>query len=265
MEQKLLVGRYDASTAPAPAPSAAPAPTATAAPAPAPSAATATATAAAGDSQTAVAAQPYVKPALGAMLNVFDLEAVAQRVMKHEAWDYYSSGADDEITLRENHSVFHRVWLRPRVLVNVKTVSTACTLLGRQSSMPLYISATALARLADAQGEVALVRAARAAGVMYMLPTLSSCSLDEMLGAADFKQQTLWSQLYVNSNRAAAESYVRRAEAGGCKALFVTVDAPQLGRREKDMRNKFSSKTAGTTTHCPPQHLICHLLAADVI
>lgn len=33
---------------------------------------------------------------------------------------------------------------------------------------------------------------------------------------------------------------MKRAEQGGVKALFITVDAPQLGRREKDMRNKFT-------------------------
>jgi L-lactate dehydrogenase (cytochrome) len=33
---------------------------------------------------------------------------------------------------------------------------------------------------------------------------------------------------------------VQHAEARGCKGLFITVDAPQLGRREKDMRSKFS-------------------------
>ncbi len=33
---------------------------------------------------------------------------------------------------------------------------------------------------------------------------------------------------------------IKQAERGGIKALFVTVDAPLLGRREKDMRNKFT-------------------------
>lgn len=40
------------------------------------------------------------KPALSEMLNLLDFENVAKRVMKKEAWAYYSSGADDEITLR---------------------------------------------------------------------------------------------------------------------------------------------------------------------
>jgi len=56
--------------------------------------------------------------------------------------------------------------------------------------------------------------------------------------------QTQFFQLYVNSNRKVTEEVVRKAERNGCKALFVTVDAPQLGRREKDMRNKFTAKEA---------------------
>lgn len=48
----------------------------------------------------------WTKPPVEHMLNIFDVEAVAQKVMKKEGWDYYSSGADDEITLRENHAAF---------------------------------------------------------------------------------------------------------------------------------------------------------------
>ncbi|MCL4418494.1 hypothetical protein M1146_00145 [Patescibacteria group bacterium] len=44
------------------------------------------------------------KPPLSTMLNLFDFEAIASKVMEHEGWSYYSSGADDEITLRENHA-----------------------------------------------------------------------------------------------------------------------------------------------------------------
>jgi L-lactate dehydrogenase (cytochrome) len=43
----------------------------------------------------------------------------------------------------------------------------------------------------------------------------------------------------VNRDRAATKRFVEHAEARGIKGLFITVDAPQLGRREKDMRMKF--------------------------
>lgn len=48
-----------------------------------------------------------------------------------------------------------------------------------------------------------------------------------------------WLQLYVNKDRSITKKIVERAEAVGCKGLFITVDAPQLGRRERDMRSKF--------------------------
>lgn len=51
--------------------------------------------------------------------------------------------------------------------------------------------------------------------------------------------QTLFLQLYVNRDREITKRYVQHAEKRDVKALFITVDAPQLGRREKDMRMKF--------------------------
>lgn len=53
------------------------------------------------------------------------------------------------------------------------------------------------------------------------------------------RDQVQWLQLYVNKDRNITRKIVEHAEKRGCKALFITVDAPQLGRREKDMRSKF--------------------------
>jgi len=183
---------------------------------------------------------PYGKPPLDQMLNMMDFEAVARQTMKKEGWGYYSSGGDDEITLRENHAAFQRIWLRPRIMVDVSEVNTSTTMLGTKTSLPLYITATALGRLADPEGEVVLTRAAAKENIIQMCPTLASNSLDEMVSARS-RDQTQWYQLYVNKNRHLTEKIVKRAEAGGMKALFITVDAPALGRREKDMRNKFAA------------------------
>ncbi len=185
----------------------------------------------------------WEKPPLDAMFNTFDFESVAANTMTEEGWGYYSSGADDEITLRENHTAFQRIWFRPRILVNVKDIDMTTTILGVKSSFPLYFSATALGKLADDEGELAISRAAATSDVIYMLPTLSSYSLDEMLEVRR-PNQVQFAQLYVNAKRERTKEYVQRLEAGGIKALFVTVDAPQLGRREKDMRNKFTKNTA---------------------
>ena len=177
------------------------------------------------------------------ILNTRDMAQVAESVMDPPGWAYYASAADDEVTLRENEAAFGRLWLRPRVLVDVSKVDTSAELLGVPSSFPLYVTATALAKLADPEGEVAITRACAKANVPYMCPTLSSCSLEEMTSARA-PDQTQWFQLYVNKDRAVAKDLLQRAETGGCKAVFVTVDAPQLGRRERDMRFKAPQKSS---------------------
>jgi len=183
----------------------------------------------------------FRKPPLAGMLNTFDFESVAREVMEPQAWGYYSSGGDDEITLRDNHMAFQRITMRPRILVNVAEIDMTTSFLGVNSSLPLYFTATALAKLAHQDGEVAIVKAAKKAGVPYMLPTLSSYTLDEMLAAREPGQE-LFSQLYVNPERSRTQEYVEKLEKNGVRALFITVDAPQLGRREKDMRNKFTQQ-----------------------
>lgn len=179
------------------------------------------------------------KPLLEQCYNLMDFEAVARRVMKKTAWGYYSSAADDEITLRENHSAFHRIWFRPQILVDVEKVDFSTTMLGDKVDMPFYVTATALGKLGHPEGEVCLTRAAAKHNVIQMIPTLASCAFDEMLDAAE-DGQVQWLQLYVNKDRAITKKIVEHAEARGCKGLFITVDAPQLGRREKDMRSKFT-------------------------
>ncbi|KAF2167736.1 hypothetical protein M409DRAFT_21887 [Zasmidium cellare ATCC 36951] len=178
-------------------------------------------------------------PILEQCYNLMDFEAVARRVMKKTAWAYYSSGADDEITMRENHSAFHKIWFRPRILQNVENIDLSTTMLGTKVSIPFYVTATALGKLGNPEGEIVLTRGARKHNVIQMIPTLASCSFDEIVDARE-GNQVQWLQLYVNKNRDITKRIVEHAEKRGCKGLFITVDAPQLGRREKDMRSKFS-------------------------
>lgn len=81
------------------------------------------------------------------------------------------------------------------------------------------------------------------------IPTLASCAFDEIVDASQPGQvqfYQLWgcdhificSSLtqpysYVNKDRNITQKLVQHAEARGIKGLFITVDAPQLGRREK--------------------------------
>ncbi|CDZ98591.1 cytochrome b2 [Phaffia rhodozyma] len=180
------------------------------------------------------------RPALGEVLSLHDFEGIAREVMEPRGWAYYSSGADDEVTMRENHMAYGRVFFRPRILRDVTEVDYSTTILGQKSSMPIYITATALGKLGHPEGEKNLTRAGGKHGVIQMIPTLASCSFDEIVDAA-IPGQVQFMQLYVNKDREKTKKIVQHAESRGIKGLFITVDAPQLGRREKDMRQKFDN------------------------
>ncbi|KAK9312963.1 FMN-dependent dehydrogenase-domain-containing protein [Lipomyces starkeyi] len=182
-------------------------------------------------------------PPVSQCYNLLDFEDIARQTMKKTAWAYYSSGADDEITLRENHAAFHRIWFRPKVLVDVSKIDLSTTMLGCPSSVPFYITATALGKLGNPEGEVVLTRAGYRENVIQMIPTLASCSFDEIVDAKQ-GDQIQWLQLYVNQDREITRKIVQHAEKRGCRALWITVDAPQLGRREKDMRSKYDEQAA---------------------
>lgn len=186
-------------------------------------------------------------PPLEAITNLYDFEFLASQILTKQAWAYYSSGADDEITMRENHSAYHRIFFKPKVLVNVSKVDTKTEMLGVPVDLPFYVSATALCKLGNpAEGEKDIARGCGSGGkkIPQMVSTLASCSLEEVANVGK-EDQIRWFQLYMNEDRGIVDQMVSNAEKLGYKGLFITVDAPGLGNREKDAKVKFSGSTSG--------------------
>ena len=174
------------------------------------------------------------------VLNLRDLEALARARLPQMTWDYYSSGADDESALRRNVEAYEKIQLHYRVLVDVASRNAATTVLGQRTAMPILVAPTAFHRLAHKDGELASVRGAGDAGTIFILSTLSNTAVEQVVAAA---AGPVWFQLYVYKDRSATEALVRRVEAAGCRALVLTVDAPLLGRRERDVKNRFALTT----------------------
>ena len=168
-------------------------------------------------------------------VNVFDYETLAQARMEPAAWSYYSSGSDDEVTLRANRTAFERIRLLPRVLVDVSTCDMRTTVLGTPISMPILIAPTAFHCLAHPEGECATARAAGRADTLMVASTSSTRSLED---TARETSGPLWFQLYVHDHKS-AEELVHRATAAGYGALVITVDSPRWGRKEQAIRSGF--------------------------
>jgi isopentenyl diphosphate isomerase/L-lactate dehydrogenase-like FMN-dependent dehydrogenase len=170
-------------------------------------------------------------------INIADFENLARERMDAAAYDYYAGGANDERTVADNLRAFERWVIRPRMLVGVREADTATTVLGLPLTLPVALAPTAFNRLGHPDGELAAARAAGAVGTLMCCSTISSWSLEEIAAVAT---GPLWFQLYVYRDRDVTRDLVRRAEAAGYRALILTVDTPRLGRRERDVRNRFS-------------------------
>lgn len=171
------------------------------------------------------------------LITVDDYEQVARQKLSQQAFDYYFSGAQDEITMKENRRAFQRLVIRYRCLVGVEKRDMRTSVLGSTVSMPVLIAPTAFQRMANDAGETAMARAAGKAGTVMVLSTLSTFSIEDVLKAAS---GPVWFQLYVFKDRGLTKSLVQRAESAGCKALVLTADFPVAGIRLCNKRNSFT-------------------------
>jgi 4-hydroxymandelate oxidase len=163
-----------------------------------------------------------------------ELEARAKDLLDVAHYDYFAGGAGDEQTVAENAAAWRKVWIRPRVMVDVSAVDTSCTLLGRRLALPILLAPVAAQRLLHPDGEPGAARAAGAAGTVYCLSTRATADLAEVAAAAT---GPLWFQLYVDRDRARTERVLARVAEHGFEAVLLTVDLPFGGRREREQRH----------------------------
>jgi L-lactate dehydrogenase (cytochrome) len=166
------------------------------------------------------------------------LRELARKRLPRMVFDYIDGGADDEITLNRNVERFRDIELTWDALVDVEKIDTSTTIMGAQTRLPFLISPTASSRLFSPRGgEIAVARAAQAAGIVYACSTLASTTLEDIAAA---HQGPRWLQVYVWRDKALVEDLLSRAKAAGFTGIALTVDLPVAGNRERDGRNDFT-------------------------
>lgn len=173
-------------------------------------------------------------PMLNSIVSVQDFAKMAKKYLSEAGWAYYASAADDELCVEDAKRVFRRIMTRPRILRRVEPVCTRTNILGYESSLPLYFSPTGQGRYACKDAEAIISRVAGEEGLHYCMPTGSSHEL--IFQARVSPTQPLFFQLYTGRDKERTKDLLRKVERLGAAAIFLTVDSPVLGKRERDDR-----------------------------
>lgn len=176
------------------------------------------------------------RDAAATALTLADYEELARDRFDRPVWDFIAGGAGQERTLAANTAAFDRLPLRPRVLVGAGPPDTRTTVLGRTWAAPIGVAPLGYHTLAHPDGEVATARAAGEAGLPLVVSTFAGRTLEDVAAATG---APCWLQVYCFQDRDATAGLVQRARRAGYDALVLTVDAPRLGRRLRDVRNDF--------------------------
>ncbi|KAK4688969.1 L-lactate dehydrogenase (cytochrome), partial [Tremellales sp. Uapishka_1] len=176
-------------------------------------------------------------PSVGSMLLLADFEEWAEKVLSGTGWNYYKSASDTEDSAEENANAFKRYYFRPRILRNVTEGSLDTTYMGIHSTLPIFVSPAAMAKLGHPLGEVNITKGAGECGIVQGISINASCSLDEIMQARK-EDQKVFFQIYLNKDRKASEVLLHKVTALGATAVIFTVDAAYRSKRTRDVRAK---------------------------
>ena len=168
------------------------------------------------------------------VVNIKDLRHLARARLPDVVFDYLDGAADEEITLKDSERAFKEVYLKPRFAVATPACDLSVTVLGQKLALPFLLGPIGYSRLMHPRGELAGSRAAGKNGTGYILSTLSGHPMEDVKAQS---QGPTFFQLYLAGGRKAAEDGIARAKAAGYAGLFVTIDTPVAGNRERDVRN----------------------------
>ncbi|XP_074641799.1 2-Hydroxyacid oxidase 2-like [Tubulanus polymorphus] len=167
-----------------------------------------------------------------------DYEIEAKKILPRMTWEYYSTGADEEISLRENELAYKRLKLRPSFLRDVSNVDVSTKILGHSVDSPICIAPSAFHCLAHQDGEVATAKAAAKMNSIYTMSTFATRSMEEVNKEAPAGDR--WLQCYILKPRSFIEKMLKRAVAENFKAVVLTVDWPAIPNHRASTRNPFS-------------------------
>lgn len=171
------------------------------------------------------------------------LANAARRAISDEAFAYVAGGAGAERTMAANRNAFERWQVWPRPLRDVSERSLATDFLGVTRATPLLLAPLGVMEIVHPDADLAVARAAAAAGVTYTMSNQASFPMEEIAAAAPGGSRLF--QLYWSRDDDLNASLIQRAETVGAEAIVVTLDTHLLGWRTRDLDLAYLPFTRG--------------------
>ncbi|KAG2161391.1 hypothetical protein VTO58DRAFT_110145 [Aureobasidium pullulans] len=180
--------------------------------------------------------QTGVAPPIDDLVDANDFQIAAKNALSDRHYAYYRTAALDEITYNANMQDWAKIRLNGFSFTDVSNIDTTTSILGHKFDAPFFIAPAAKAGYASDGAETNLAKAAGKAGLLYV-PSISSSQSIEEIGAAAVDGQVMFHQEYVWSDKAKLQDELKRMEAAGFKAIFLTVDNTGVnGIRDRYLR-----------------------------
>jgi lactate 2-monooxygenase len=170
--------------------------------------------------------------------NFLTLEAKAKEKMSPEAWAYTAGAAGLESAMDANRAALLRTQIIPRALKGAAQRNLTTEIFGVKAAGPIMTCPIGVLEMMHPDADLAVARATAALNVPMIISSQASFSMEEIAKAHGDAPRFF--QLYWGKSDAIAESFVKRAEAIGCKAIFITLDTVILGWRPRDLNIGYS-------------------------
>src|SRR5215831_11954239 len=166
----------------------------------------------------------------------------AKQVLPRDVWNFGDGGAETETTLRRNHRSINRLAIRQNVLVDIREIDLSTRLLGQALSWPVAVAPMGGLILFNPKGDMEMARGCGQADTLQFLSGATGWPVEDVAKAGTGPKMF---QLYHHGDRGWVGDVLARVDAcGGYHSVCLTVDVQVIGRRERDIVNRYDPRQA---------------------
>lgn len=172
------------------------------------------------------------------IVSVPDLRTAAKRRLPRSLYDYIFGGAQDGRSVSANQDALAGVRLRQRVFADVGAPRTTTNIWGVDLAAPVLLSPMGLLNIFHPGGDLAVARAAKRHGVIFVHSAWSGVPLPDIQQVAS---EHTWAQISIWSDPAQVSQHIDAAQRCGIDVLVLAGDVAFYDKRDTDLHHGLDS------------------------